>query len=158
MDLKIVRHINRIFRGKSLTLSVAESCTGGLVSHYLTAVPGASSFFMAGVVTYSASSKKSILGISQKVFTAHGIVSEETARHMAEEIRLLTKTDVSVSTTGNLGPDVLEDRPRGLVYIAVSARDGTVAKKCMFKGTRGQIKEKAALAALVFLAEAVGDE
>jgi len=158
VDLKIVRHISRMFREKSLTLSVAESCTGGLISHYLTAVPGASSFFEAGVVTYSAAAKKKLLGISRNVLTSHGMVSEETARQMAEKVRLLTKTDVGVSTTGNLGPDVLEGKPKGLVYMAISTRKGTIIRKCMFKGTRGQAKEKAARTALAFLSEVIGSD
>ena len=156
MDLKEVKIIHSLFKEKDLTLSVAESCTGGLICHYLTAVPGASSFLQAGVVTYSAESKKRILGIPQKVFSSHGIVSEETARQMAERIRALTKTDIAVSTTGNLGPDVLEGKPKGLVFVAISSRKGTVSKKLQLKGTRGQIKEKAVLSALKFLAEVVG--
>jgi len=158
VNLKSVERISRIFTAKGLTLSAAESCTGGLICHFLTAVPGASSFFRAGVVTYSAASKRSILGIGQKVFSVYGVVSGETARRMAEKIRLLTKTDVSVSTTGNLGPDVLEKKPRGLVYMAVSTRNGTVVRKCLFKGTRGQVKEKAARAALALLAGVVGND
>ena len=158
MHLKIVRHINRIFREKSLTLSVAESCTGGMISHYLTAVPGASLFFEAGVVTYSAAAKKKLLGMSQTVLATHGMVSEETARHMAKKVRLLTKTDVAISTTGNLGPDVLEGKPKGLVYIAISTRKETVIRKCMFKGSRGHVKEQAVRTALAFLAEVVGND
>ena len=147
--------IHSIFKEKDLTLSVAESCTGGLICHYLTAVPGASRFLQAGIVTYSAESKKRILGIPQKIFSSHGIVSEETARQMAERMRALTKTDVAVSTTGNLGPNVLEEKPKGLVFVAVSFKKGTVSKKLLLKGTRTQIKEKAVLAALRFLAEVV---
>lgn len=153
MDLKTARTIHSIFKGKDLTLSVAESCTGGLICHYLTALPGASSFLTAGVVTYSAESKKRILGIRQKIFSAHGIVSEETARQMAERVRRLTKTDVAVSTTGSLGPDVLEGKPKGLIFVAVSSKKGTVSRKLQLKGTRAQIKEKAVLSALKFLAE-----
>lgn len=155
MDLKEVIIIHSIFKEKDLTLSVAESCTGGLICHYLTALPGASSFLQAGVVTYSAESKKRILGIPQKVFSSHGIVSEETAQQMAKRVRALTKTDVAVSTTGNLGPDVLEDKPKGLVFVAISSKIGTVSKKLQLKGTREQIKEKAVLSALKFLAEVV---
>ena len=147
-----------MFREKNLTLSVAESCTGGLISHYLTTAPGASRFFEAGVVTYSAAAKKKLLGISRNVFTSHGMVSEETARHMAEKVRLLTRTDVGVSTTGNLGPGVLEGKPKGLVYIAISTGKETVIRKCMFKGTRGQAKEKAARTALAFLSEVIGSD
>lgn len=158
MDLKIIRHINRIFGEKNLTLAVAESCTGGLISHYLTAVPGASSFFEAGVVTYSAAAKKKLLGMRQTVFATHGMVSEETARLMAKKVRLLTRTDIGVSTTGNLGPDVLEGKPKGLVYIAISTRKETVIRKCMFKGSRGHVKEQAARTALVFLSEVIGSD
>jgi PncC family amidohydrolase len=157
VNLKTARTIHSIFIEKDLTLSVAESCTGGLICHYLTAVPGASSFLQAGVVAYSAESKKRILGIPQKIFSSHGIVSEETARQMARKVRALTKTDVAVSTTGNLGPGVLEDKPKGLVFVAVSSRKGTVLKKLQIKGTRGQIKEKAVLSALKFLAEVVSN-
>jgi PncC family amidohydrolase len=140
---------------KRLTLSIAESCTAGLISHYLTILPGASSIFAAGVVAYSVDAKKRILGIPQKVLDDHGIVSEETAKQMAERVRTLTRTDVSVSTTGNLGPDALEHKPKGLVYVAVSTKKGTVAKRLMLKGTRGQIKEKAVLSALAFLSEII---
>ena len=158
MNLKTVKRISRIFTAKGLTLSAAESCTGGLICHFLTAVPGASLFFEAGVVTYSAAAKKKLLGMSQTVLATHGMVSEETARHMAKKVRLLTKTDVGVSTTGNLGPDVLEGKPKGLVYMAISTRKGTIIRKCMFKGTRGQAKEKAARTALAFLSEVIGSD
>ena len=157
MDLKEVKIIHSLFKEKDLTLSVAESCTGGLICHYLTAVTGASSFLQAGVVTYSAESKKRILGIPQKVFSSHGIVSEETAQQMAERVRALTKTDIAVSTTGNLGPGVLEDKPKGLVFVAVSYKEGNGLKKLQLKGTRAQVKEKAVLSALKFLAEVVSN-
>lgn len=157
MNVKTAKTIHSIFKEKGLTLSVAESCTGGLICHYLTAVPGASSFLQAGVVTYSADSKKRILGIPKKIFSVYGIVSEETARQMAERVRTLTKTDVAVSTTGNLGPEVLENKPKGLVFVAISSKKGTVSKKLQLKGTRPQIKEKAVLAALKFLVDVVGN-
>ncbi len=158
MHLTTLGRISRILTAKGLTLSVAESCTGGLICHFLTNVPGASSFFRAGVVAYAAAAKRNILGIGQKVISAYGMVSGETARQMAEKIRLLTKTDFAISTTGNLGPDVLEKKPKGLVYMAVSTRNGTIIRKCLFKGTRGQIKEKAALAALDLLLEVAGND
>lgn len=158
MDLITAKTIHNIFKEKGLTLSVAESCTGGLISHYLTALPGASNFLQAGVVTYSAEAKKRILGIPQRIFSSYGVVSEETARQMAERVRTLTRTDIAVSTTGNLGPDVLEQKPKGLVFVAVSSKRGTVTKKLQLKGTREQVKEKAALAALKFLAEVIGND
>lgn len=158
MNIKVVKTIHRICNKKGLTLSVAESCTGGLISHCLTALPGASSFFKAGVIAYSAESKKSILGIPQSVLSEKGIVSEETARHMAERVCKRVGSDVSIATTGNLGPDVLENKQVGLIYIAVSVKEHVTVKKLMLAGSRGQIKKKAVAAAFALLAEKLGDD
>ena len=149
--LEVVSGIHEVFREKGLTLSIAESCTGGLISHYITSLPGASAFFEAGVVTYSIGSKERILGVSREIISAHGVVSEETARDMAEKVRQLTGTECSISTTGNLGPDVLEDKDAGLVYMAASAGTRTLSMEKRFTGNRGKIKENAALAALKLL-------
>ena len=151
--LKIIRRVHELFNKKSLTCSVAESCTGGLISHYITVLPGASTFFEAGVVSYSAEMKKEILGVSSAIISKYGTVSEETAREMAEKIRILTKTDFSVSTTGNLGPDVLEGKENGLVYIAVSKEGMTFSRELRLTGNREEYKEEAALEALRFLVE-----
>ena len=153
--LKIIQKVHVIFKEKGLKLSVAESCTGGLISHYLTDIPGASIFFEAGVVTYSVESKMKIFGLSSETISSHGVVSEETAKEMAERIRLLTKTDCAVSTTGNLGPDVLEGKDIGLVYIAVSVFGKTFVKELRLKGEREENKEKAAISALEFLIEVI---
>lgn len=157
MSMKAVRTIHRICKEKGLSLSVAESCTGGLISHCLTAMPGASSFFKAGVVAYSAEAKKSLLGIPQSVLTAHGSVSEETARQMAERVRKCAETDVAVSTTGNIGPDALENKQVGLVYVAVSVKGKITVKKLMLNGSRGQIKKNAVIEAFALLAEKLAD-
>ena len=151
--LEVVRRVHGIFIERGLTLSVAESCTGGLLSHFLTLLPGASAFFKAGVVSYSEDMKKKILGVSSDVILSYGVVSEQTAREMAEKVRILTTTDFSVSTTGNLGPDVLEEKDKGLVYIAVCKEGGTFAKELRLKGNREQNKEEAALEALSLLIE-----
>lgn len=149
--LKVIREVHKLFKRKKLTLSVAESCTGGLISHYLTFLPGASIFFEAGIVSYSAKIKKKILGISQRIISKYGVVSEETAKEMAKKIRSLTGTDYSVSTTGNLGPDVLEGKERGLIYMAVSKRGKVFSKEIRLKGSREYNKERASLSALKFL-------
>lgn len=150
---EVVNGVHELFKEKGLTLSIAESCTGGLISHYITTLAGASNFFVAGVVSYSENAKKKILGISSETISKHGIVSEETAREMAERIRSLTKTDYSISTTGNLGPDVLEGKEKGLVYIAVSREGKTVAKELRLKGDREENKRNASLSALKLLIE-----
>jgi nicotinamide-nucleotide amidase len=145
--------IHALFKQHSFTLSVAESCTGGFVSHLITALPGASIFFEAGVVAYSADAKKSLLGVSPDCIAKYGVVSEQTAREMAGKIRRLTKTDFSLSTTGNLGPDVLEGKERGLIYIGISTKGKTMTKELRLKGTREKNKEDAVLLALQFLLE-----
>jgi PncC family amidohydrolase len=150
-----VRRVHEIFKGKNLTLSVAESCTGGLISHYLTTLAGASNFFEAGVVSYSIESKKRILGVSPEIISQYGVVSNETAREMAEKMRLLTKTDFSLSTTGNLGPDVLEGKDKGLVYIAVSKKGQTFSRELRLKGDRSENKRDAAISAMRFLIEII---
>jgi len=151
--LNVIKRVHEIFRKGGLTLSVAESCTGGLISHYITALPGASNFFEAGVVTYSTAAKKKILGISAFTIESSGAVSESAAREMAEKVRSLTGTDYSLSTTGNLGPEVLEGKEKGLIYIAVSKTGRTILKELRLTGSREENKEAASLSALNFLIE-----
>ena len=153
--LKVIKKVHKIFKKKGLTLSVAESCTGGLISHYITTLSGASAFFVAGIVSYSKEAKKNILGVSYKTLQHYGVVSEETAREMAEKVRLLTKTDYSISTTGNLGPDVLEGKEQGLIYIAASREGKTISRRLKLTGDREANKEEAALTALRLLIELV---
>lgn len=151
----LIQKVHEIFKKKGLKLSVAESCTGGLISHYITLLPGASTFFEAGVVTYSAESKKKILGLQSKTISSHGVISKETAKEMAERMRLLTKTGCAVSTTGNLGPDSLEGKDIGLIYTAVSMVGKTFVKELRLNGNREEIKERAAVSALEFIIEVI---
>jgi PncC family amidohydrolase len=154
--LEVVKKVHEIFRKGGLTLSVAESCTGGLISHYITAFPGASNFFEAGVVTYSTAAKKKILGISASTIEISGAVSERTATEMAEKVRSLTGTDYSISTTGNLGPEVLDGKEKGLIYIAISRTGRTGLKELRLTGSREENKEAASLSALKLLLEVLG--
>jgi PncC family amidohydrolase len=153
--LEVIERIHEIFKEKGLTLSVAESCTGGLVTHLITFLPGASKFFEAGVVSYSAEAKREILGVSSDIISLYGVVSDQTAREMAEKIRALTKTDFSLSTTGNLGPDVLEGKEKGLIYTAVSKKGKTFSMEIRLRGSREKNKEEAALSALKFLIDVI---
>jgi len=151
--LETVTKIHAFFRERDLTLSAAESCTGGLVSHYLTSLPGAGAFFISGIIAYSETIKKDILRVSPETILKYGVVSEETAREMAEKVRILSKSDYGISTTGNLGPDVLEGKEKGLVYISASREGKTVSHELKLKGDREANKEEAALAALRLLIE-----
>ncbi len=153
--LEVIEKVHNIFKKKRLTLSVAESCTGGLISHYLTTLPGGSTFFKAGIISYSEEIKKSILGISPDIIQRFGVVSEETAREIAEKVRLLTKTDCSLSTTGILGPDVLEGKEQGHIYLAANKQGKTMLQELRLKGDRETNKEEASLSALKLLIELV---
>ena len=152
---QIVSKVHDLFKGRGLTLAVAESCTGGLICHYLTEQPGASAFFVAGVVSYLETMKVKILGVSRETIETYGVVSGETAREMAEKTRVLAGTDCSLSSTGNLGPDVLEGKERGLVYLAICSGTKTFTKELSLKGDRAFNKKEGALKALEFLVEVV---
>jgi len=148
---KTLKKVHDIFKSRQVSLSVAESCTGGLISHYITSLPGASAFFSAGIVSYSVNAKENILKISSDILHTFGMVSEETAKKMAEQVRIIADSDYSIATTGNLGPDVLEGKDTGLIYIAVSKKGKTVSKQLNLNGSRKGNKEAAALAALHLL-------
>lgn len=145
--------VHAYFKERESTLAVAESCTGGLVSHCLTEIPGASLFFIAGLVTYADAAKQMVLGIAPDLIARYGAVSGEAAREMAERVRRLLGADFGLSTTGNLGPEALEGKERGLVYLAVSSGSGTFSKTLHLAGDRTENKEAAALEALRFLLE-----
>ncbi len=152
---EIISKVHELFKNQKLTLSVAESCTGGLISHWITSAPGASAFFRSGIVAYSRDCKEDILNVSDDVIKKFGMVSKEVAIEMAERVRLLTKTDYSVSTTGNLGPDVLEGKEKGLIYLAACSEGMIITKQLILKGSRAENKEVASLAALELLGELV---
>jgi len=151
--LAVIQKIHTFFREKSLTLSVAESCTGGLISHLITDPPGASAFFQTGVVAYSAAVKEKMLGVSPETIARFGVVSEQVVREMAKNIRRMTGTDFSISTSGNLGPDVLEGKDKGLVYIAVCREGEVFSKELRLKGNREENKDEASRLAMEFLME-----
>jgi PncC family amidohydrolase len=155
---ELLESVQKILTEGGMTLAVAESCTGGLISHYITSVPGSSAFFRAGIVAYSEDIKEGVLGVSADTIGRYGLVSAETAVEMAEKVRVLTKSDFSLSTTGNLGPDVLEEKERGLVYIAAVGKRKSISEELHLKGGRDDNKEAAALAALRLLLEFTEEE
>jgi nicotinamide-nucleotide amidase len=137
---------------KKMTLSVAESCTGGMLSARFINFPGASAFFLNGIVSYSNESKVRELGVKQSTLDSYGAVSEETAREMAEGIARLTKSDIAISVTGIAGPDGgTAEKPVGLVYICVLIYGECIVKKCMFPRTRNVIRERTVLEAVDML-------
>ena len=134
------------------TLAVAESCTGGLLAQRLTDVPGSSKYFIEGVVTYSNDAKMKALGVEPILFLEHGAVSAPVAEAMAEGIRKCAETDFGLAITGIAGPGGgTEEKPVGLVYIAISSESGTEHRKLNLPGDRHLVRWRASQAALDLL-------
>jgi nicotinamide-nucleotide amidase len=134
--------IGALLTERKLTISVAESLTGGLVADRITNVPGSSAYFERGVVTYSNRSKTELLGVHEDVIRQHGAVSREVAILMAEGVRRASGTDIGVSTTGIAGPSGGSDqKPVGTVFVAVSDGTRTICRDFLFKWERRRIKE-----------------
>ena len=134
------------------TLAVAESCTGGLLSQRLTDVPGSSKYFIEGVVTYSNDAKMRTLGVEPVLLLEHGAVSGPVAEAMAEGIRERANTDFGLAITGIAGPGGgTEEKPVGLVYIAITSESGTEHRKLTIPGDRHLVRWRASQAALDLL-------
>ena len=137
---------------KKLSISTAESCTGGMVAATLISYPGISDVFKEGAVTYSNEAKMKRLGVKEETLNNFGAVSEETAREMAEGISREAKTDIGISTTGIAGPGGgTEEKPVGLVYIGVCIKGNVIVEKFNFTGDREAVRKKATMNALNIL-------
>ncbi len=144
--------IGKLLTEKHLTISTAESCTGGWIANQITNVSGSSQYFELGVVTYSNRSKSELLGIPKELIEQHGAVSKEVAEAMALGVRTKTGTDIGLSTTGIAGPmGETPEKPVGLVYIGYSDKHSTLALKFNFGDNRLRFKERTAQAALNLL-------
>jgi PncC family amidohydrolase len=156
---ELERHTRLLYdllRKTGSTLAAAESCTGGFISYCVTMIPGASSIFRGGVVAYSADLKRDLLGVEAVLIEEKGVVSPEVALRMAEQVRIRCGSDYAIAVTGNLGPDVLEGKDAGLVYIAACGRGDSASGELHLKGSREQNREDAALGALRLLAGLIG--
>lgn len=141
--------VGKLLISKNVTISLAESCSGGLVAHRLTNISGISASFLCGVVSYSNEAKSRLLRVPPPLIKSKGAVSSEVAREMAKGARYLTGSDISVGITGIAGPSGgTPEKPVGLVYIALSARGKDVCHKYHFPGTRDMIKWRTSQAAL----------
>jgi len=144
--------VGQLLLKRDFTLAVAESCTGGLIGHRLTQVPGSSTYFMEGITVYSNAAKMRLLNVPESILIAHGAVSEETAKAMAQGVRQNAGTHFGLSTTGIAGPGGGTDqKPVGLIYVGVSCKDRTYATRFLFHEDRTINKEKTAQAALNLL-------
>lgn len=141
--------VGEMLAQKGLTLSVAESCTGGLISHLLTNVPGSSDYFQGGVTVYSNQSKADLLGVFPETVRKHGAVSDPVVREMAEGVRRKLKTDIGVAVTGVAGPGGgSEEKPVGTVHLGLASKEETFSQKYRFWGNRDQNKLNSAMMAL----------
>jgi len=144
--------VAELFRDRCLTLSLAESCSGGLVAKRITDIPGSSRYFCEGVVTYSNASKMRLLGVSSEVLNSCGAVSAECASAMAKGVRLASGSDLGLAVTGIAGPDGgSEEKPVGTVYISLAAADGCWTKRFQFNGSRDEVRVLTAWTALDWL-------
>ena len=151
MNDHIEERLGRLLRGSGKTISAAESCTGGMISHLITTVPGSSEYYLGSVTSYAISVKESVLGVPSGIIKEYGVVSSRVAEAMAEGIRRVTGSTFAVSTTGLAGPGGDENYPEGTVWIGVGGPLGTrsfLVQKDL--GRKGNI-EAFAVSALEFL-------
>ena len=152
--MELEKTIGNLLRERGWTLSIAESCTGGLICDRITNVPGSSDYFMGGMVTYSNESKAEHLGIPLNYIKKYGAVSSQVARRMAQGVREAFHTNFGLSTTGVAGPTGGTKRsPIGRVFIGISDGRRTWVKRRDLKGSRREIKKKATEKALQFFYE-----
>lgn len=150
--MKIEEKIVRLLTVKNKTISVAESCTGGLLAQRLTSAPGASTVFGFGVVSYSARAKKAFLKVKPSLIRRYGEVSKEVALAMAKGIQEVSQSDYSISITGIAGPTGgTSQKPVGTVYLSLLSQKAAHIKKCLLRGNRNQIRMKATTIALHWL-------
>jgi nicotinamide-nucleotide amidase len=158
-DTPIEKVILDFMAARNLSLSVAESCTGGYISHQITQHPGSSMVFLGGAVTYSNSLKISILGVSEKTLNNFGAVSEETVKEMSEGAKSAFHSDYSIAVSGVAGPDGgTIEKPVGTVWIAVTGKTKTITKTYNFGNKRTQNIERSGTTALTLLYKLMKEE
>ena len=147
--MNLENKLGKILTEKKLTISCAESCTGGLLTSRLTDVAGSSNYVQGGIVSYSNEIKNSVLKVKADTLKNFGAVSEQTARQMSANVRELFNTNIGVGVTGIAGPGGgTPEKPVGTVYISVSNSDKTIVERFNFSGSRSEIKNQACDAAM----------
>lgn len=144
--------MGEILTARRLTISTAESCTGGLVGHRITNVAGSSEYYLGGVTSYANQAKVSLLNVKLQTLETHGAVSPETVAEMAAGVRASLAADIGIAVSGIAGPGGgTPSKPVGLVWLGLSASDGNWTRQHNFEGERAAIKDQAAEAALQFV-------
>lgn len=144
----IEEEVVELLKEYKLTISTAESCTGGMIASMLVNVSGASEVFGYGFVTYSNEAKSKVLGVPSEIIDEFSAVSEDVAREMALGCRRASGANISVVTTGYAGPYDSDEEPKGLVFIGCAIEENVTVLKCKFSGDRNEIRQAAALEAL----------
>lgn len=148
-DQTLASVVGSALRAGGMTLATAESCTGGMIGGMITETPGASEYFLGGIIAYANSAKTTILNIPPEVIETHGAVSEQVASAMADGARARFGSDFALGVTGIAGPaGGSPEKPVGLVYIALTGADGTEVHRHVFSGNRGAVRKRAAFAAI----------
>lgn len=143
--MSLEQELARTARSRNVTVSLAESCTGGLASDLMTNVPGSSAYFLGSVVCYSDRSKVELLGVKEATISVQGAVSEQTALEMAAGVRNRFHSDIGASVTGIAGPGgERPGKPVGLVYFGLDDGDNIWVERMLFQGDRGSVKRSAA--------------
>lgn len=151
--------IGKLLSQRGWNLAVAESCTGGLIGHLITNIPGSSDYFVGGVVAYAYQAKKKLLGVRPETLEKFGAVSKETVLEMAQGTRLAFDADIGLSVSGIAGPGGgTPDKPVGLTWIGLSCPTADLAWQYIWQGDREQIKIQTAHQALLLLADFLGKE
>jgi PncC family amidohydrolase len=152
--LELAARVGSACRSRGLTLATAESCTGGLITHLLTELPGASTYLRGGLVTYADAAKTSLADVPEPVLDAHGAVSAQVALAMAAGARQRLGSDLAVAVTGIAGPaGGSAAKPVGLTYVAMAHPDGDEVRRYAWTGDRAANKRSSAEAALALLAD-----
>jgi nicotinamide-nucleotide amidase len=150
--MTLERKIGKILQDRSLTLGLAESCTGGLVASRITDVPGSSAYFMAGFVTYSNEAKTKFLSVPDTIIARHGAVSNIVAERMAKGVRAAAGVHISVSITGIAGPEGgSPEKPVGTVFIGLATKKEVFVRKFLFTGNRREVRKCSSEEALTML-------
>jgi len=148
----ISAEIGKILTAKKKTLAVAESCTGGFLSHLITSISGSSAYYMGGIISYDNKIKTEELGVRKKTLKKYGAVSAECAGEMVLGVKKKFKVDYALATTGIAGPTgAVKGKPVGTVYISLSNKKNVVVERFTFKGSRKSVIEQSAIKALQIL-------
>ena len=148
-DATLESMVGELLQNQGKMLATAESCSGGLIGHKVTTVPGSSNYFAGGVIAYSNDLKEKLLGVDPALLEEHGAVSSAVAKAMADGIRQKTGADIGVAVTGIAGPTGgTPEKPVGTVFIGLSTPEGTVGVPCRFRGDRWKVQELTAAKSL----------